>query len=161
MKGAEPAQTRDHIFFTPKVKETLLTTHEQKCSSEVKREGASPHSKWCQPTHRPLARIHLGNRCTCTSGRILRKTKYWFITRQSKMIGQRRPGRNAPRDSNNHEGMTVWTLPMCLFTCTAFPPNKHFTSFTPFCRFMEIHFYRNQWARVLSLRSCDPGGLVA
>ena len=30
--------------------------------------------------------------------------------------------------------------PMCLFTCTAFPPNKHFASSTS--RFMGIHFYR-------------------
>ena len=28
--------------------------HMLKGSSEVKREGAPPHSKWCQPTYRPL-----------------------------------------------------------------------------------------------------------
>ena len=48
------AQIRDHIFLIREVKETFPTTHAQKGSSEVKREGASPHSKGCQPTHRPL-----------------------------------------------------------------------------------------------------------
>ena len=40
-----PAQIRDHIFLILKVKETFPTTHAQKGSLEVKREGASLHSK--------------------------------------------------------------------------------------------------------------------
>ena len=36
-------EIKDHIFL--KVKETVLTTHVQKGSLEVKREGTSPHSK--------------------------------------------------------------------------------------------------------------------
>ena len=32
--------------------------------------------------------------------------------------------------------------PMCLSTRTCFPPNKHFTCFTTFCLYVEIHFYR-------------------
>ena len=49
-----PGQIREHVFLIPEVKETFPTAREQKGSSEVKREGASPHSKSCQPTHRPL-----------------------------------------------------------------------------------------------------------
>ena len=30
-----------------------MTTHAQEFSSEVKREGAPPHIKWCQSTHKP------------------------------------------------------------------------------------------------------------
>lgn len=32
--------------------------------------------------------------------------------------------------------------PMCLSTCTFFPPKKHFPCFTTFCLYVEILFYR-------------------
>ena len=42
-----PAQVkvRDSLFLILKVKETFLTIYAQKSTSEVKREGASPHNK--------------------------------------------------------------------------------------------------------------------
>lgn len=51
-----PAQInyRDHVFLILELKETIPTIHVQKDSSEVKKEGVSPHSKQCQPTHRLL-----------------------------------------------------------------------------------------------------------
>ena len=45
-----------------------------------------------------------------------------------------------------------------LSTQTLFPSNKHFTCFTSFHLFMEIHFYSQQ-ARALSLAT-DSHGLV-
>ena len=51
---------RDNIFLFLEVKKTFLTIHAQKGSLEVKREGASPHSKRCQPTLGRFTRIHLG-----------------------------------------------------------------------------------------------------
>ena len=36
---------KDHIFLILEVKEIFLTTHVQKGSLEVKKGGASPHSK--------------------------------------------------------------------------------------------------------------------
>ena len=32
------------------------------------------------------------------------------------------------------------SLPVCLSICTLFAPNKHFTCFTTFLLYMEIHF---------------------
>ena len=49
-KELNPSQTQDHTFLTlkeVKVKETFLSTHEQKSAVEVKKE-------WCQPTQSPL-----------------------------------------------------------------------------------------------------------
>ena len=40
-----PAQKKDLIFLIPKVKEIFLTKYVQKVSLEVKKGGASPHSK--------------------------------------------------------------------------------------------------------------------
>ena len=64
-------------------------------------------------------------------------------------------------DSNYHEGVTLsLSLPVCLSTCTLFPPNKHFTFFTTFYLFVDIYFYKAagpwpcHWPLV-------PGGLVA
>ena len=53
----------------------------------------------------------------------------------------------------------VWlslSPPLCLCTCTLFPPNKHLTCFTTFCLYVEIHFYAVdgpgpcQWSRIQS-----------
>ena len=41
----EQIRGKNYIFLILVVKETFLTVHVQKGSSEVKREGASPHSK--------------------------------------------------------------------------------------------------------------------
>ena len=75
-------------------------------------------------------------------GNILR---YGLWTRQINMIGQRKPRKVATwKYFKLLWGCNSVTLslnpPMCLFTCTAFPPNKHFTSSTS--RFMGIHFDR-------------------
>ena len=66
-------------------------------------------------------RIYLG--CVCKHGRVLRCTKYGLWTRQIKMIGQRKTGRNAlskrfkpPHKPNS--GALPLSLPMCLFTRT-------------------------------------------
>ena len=83
--------------------------------------------------------------------------------RQSKMIGQRKPGRNAPYKwfkLPTRARLSLWVHPCCLSTWTLFPPNKHFTCFTMFCLYVEIHFYTadvtgpRHWPLV-------PGGLVA
>ena len=47
-----------------------------------------------------------------------------------------------------------------LFTRTLFPPIKHFTCFTIFHLFVEIHFYKASGPGALSLATV-PGGLVA
>ena len=64
-------------------------------------------------------------------------------------------------DSNYHKGATLsLSPPMCLPTRTLFPPNKHFTCFTTFHLYVEIHFFKADgpgpchWPLV-------PGGLVA
>ena len=45
-------------------------------------------------------------------------------------------------DSNYHGGATLsLSPPVCLSTRTLFPPNKHFTCFTTFHLYVEIHFY--------------------
>ena len=67
------------------------------------------------------------------------------------MISQRKP-RKMPHisDSNYHEGRTLsLSPPVCLSTCTLFPPNKHFVSLLS--AFMGIHFCKAVWARALSL----------
>ena len=33
-------------------------------------------------------------------------------------------------------------LPVCLSTPTLFPANKHFSDFTTFCLYVEMHFYK-------------------
>ena len=38
-------EIKDHVFLILKVKETVPTTHAQKGSLKVKREGVLPHSK--------------------------------------------------------------------------------------------------------------------
>ena len=43
--GPSQIKDRDHILLILEVKETFPTTCAQKGSSEVKREGASPHNK--------------------------------------------------------------------------------------------------------------------
>ena len=46
-------------------------------------------------------------------------------------------------DSNCQEGVTLSeSAHVCLFTCTLFPPNKHFTCFATFLLFVEILFYK-------------------
>ena len=60
-------------------------------------------------------------------------------------------------DSNYHEGRTLpLSPPVCLSTCTLFPPNKHFTCFTT-CRLCGNSFLQSRRARALSLVT----GLVA
>ena len=53
----------------------------------------------------------------------------------NKMIGQRKPGRNAPKSySNYYYGRTLsLSLPVCLPKHALFPPNKQLTCFTAFC----------------------------
>ena len=44
-------------------------------------------------------------------------------------------------DLNYHEGLTPsLSLPVCLFTYTLFPSNKHLICFTTFHLFVEIYF---------------------
>ena len=59
-------------------------------------------------------------RDACTHGRILRYTKYELWTRQIKMIGQRKTGRNTPHKwlklaGGFNSGTLPLKLPMCLF----------------------------------------------
>ena len=63
-------------------------------------------------------------------GRFLRYTKYGLRTRQTKMIGQRKPRSNP----DYHEGATLsLSPPVCLPTHSIlFPPNKYFTCLTIF-----------------------------
>ena len=61
-----------------------------------KREGAPPQSKWCHPTHSPLHWEPSWLRDARTHGRTLRYTKHGLRTRQVKMIGRSKPGRNVP-----------------------------------------------------------------
>ena len=90
-----PAQIkdRDHTFLILKVKETFPTI--QFLESQ---KGRGYHqSRWCQPACRLLHwNSILAKRRTCTPGGILRYSKYRLRTNQSKMTGQRKPGRNAP-----------------------------------------------------------------
>ena len=65
----------------------------------------------------------LAKRCVRKHGRVLWCTKYGLWTRQIKMIGQRKTGRNAlskrfkpPHGPNS--GTLPLSLPMCLFTRT-------------------------------------------
>ena len=49
------------------------------------------------------------------------------------------------RDSNYHRNATLsLSPPVCLSTRTPFPPNKHFTCFTTFHFFVEIHFLQSR-----------------
>ena len=80
---------RDHIFLILQVKETFPTTHAQK--------GRSVTHIVVGDVNLPTgltARIHL--RDAHAQGRSLRKTKCGLRARQSKMTGQRKPGRNTP-----------------------------------------------------------------
>ena len=53
-------------------------------------------------------------------------------------------------DSNYHEGMAIsLSPPVCLSTCTLFPPNKCFTWFTTFHFFVEIHFLQSHMGQGL------------
>ena len=71
------------------------------------------------------------------------------------MIGQRKPGRNASykwfKLTQGHNSLSEPTH-VCLFTCTIFPPNKHFTCFTIF-RLCGNSFLQRWRARALSLAS--------
>ena len=76
----------------------------------------SPHSKLCQLSRGLSARIHVTKRCAHTHGRNLRHTKYRL--RQSKMIGQRKSGRNAKFKLPQMLNSLSLSLPICLSTCT-------------------------------------------
>ena len=57
----------------------------------------------------------------------------------------------------------VWlslSPPLCLCTCTLFPPNKHLTCFTTFCLYVEIHFCTAEGPGPCH-RPLVPSGLVA
>ena len=79
---------RPHIFCS-RSQETSSTIHVQKRllggQRGVMSRDALPRCLF--------SRIHLG---MCTHGKILRYTKHGVWTRQIKIIGQRKPGRNAP-----------------------------------------------------------------
>ena len=64
-------------------------------------------------------------------------------------------------DLSCHEGVTLsLSPPLCLCTGTLFPPNKHFTRFTTFCLYVEIHFCTADGPGPCH-RPLVPGGLVA
>ena len=71
----------------------LLTTHAQKGSLEVK-TGVMPSGQIYPQAS--LVESILAKRYTRTHGKILRYTRYGLWTRQIKMIGPRKPRRNAP-----------------------------------------------------------------
>ena len=57
------------------------------------------------------------------------------------MIGQRKPGRNAPcKQFKPPRGHKSQSLPVCLSTHTLFPSNKHFTCFNTFPIFVGTLF---------------------
>ena len=130
-----------------------------------KREGAPPHSKWCQLPIALFTRIHLGWE-TCTH------------TGEDPEINQIRTQNQAKQDDWSKETrkkcpikliQTATRVQISLSEparvsihtyCTHFPPNKHFSCFTTFCLYVEIHFFIADrpgpchWPLV-------PGGLVA
>ena len=64
-------------------------------------------------------------------------------------------------DSNDHEGATLSLSPPArLSTRTLSPPNKHFTCFTTFRLYVEIHFYTVDGPGPRH-RPLVPGGLGA
>ena len=98
---------------------TSATTYAQKASLEVKEE-------WCQEMLYPQSfavESIFTKMCMCTQERSLRYTKYGLCTRQIKMIGQRKPERNAPYKlfklpQRCDLGTLVLSLPVYLSTCT-------------------------------------------
>ena len=82
----------DHIFLIPKVRRPPQPHTHKKCSLEAKGE-------LCQVMFHPYAFVRdsiLAKRCVCTLERILRYTTYALWTKQIRMIGQRKLGRNTP-----------------------------------------------------------------
>ena len=97
--------------------------------------------------------------CVCTRWRILRYTKYGPWTRQIKMIGQRKPRRNAPykwfKLPWRQESLCPCVYPHPLYS---FPPNKHFSYFTTFPLYGNS-FLQSQRARTSSLTTAlAPSG---
>ena len=92
IEGGGWALPRPHISYCPN-QETSPTTHTWKRLLGDQRGFMSRDTPYSDAFS--LKSI-LTKRCVCTHWRILRYAKYELRTRQIKMIGQRKPRRNAP-----------------------------------------------------------------
>ena len=91
-----------------------------------------------------FTRNYLAERWTRTLGRTQSKTKFGLWARQTRWLarGSHKEMCNI-NDSNYHEHVILSeSAHVSLFTHTLFPPNKHFTCFTTFHLYVEIHFYK-------------------
>ena len=101
----------------------------------------------------------LAKRRACTHGRILRYTKYGLWTRQIKVTGQRKTGRNASckwfKPPQGHNSGTVpLSLPVCLSIQTVLFSLLINTLFASLISvFVEMLFCKTQWLGPLSLIS--------
>ena len=93
----------------------------------------------------PLARIHFGSEMHMHTWEDPKTKQTQTQNWQSKMIDQRKPTKYALHKWFKPTGeCNSFSKFACvyLFTHTLFPPKKHFTFFTTFCFFVEIHFHK-------------------
>ena len=99
----------------------------------------SSKGEWCQGMVYPYAfwvESIFAKSCVSTHERTLRCTKYGLWTRQMKMIGQRKLGRNAPWKQFKPPQVRAQRLSLrvslCVYHmyCSLFPPNKYLTCFS-------------------------------
>lgn len=82
-------------------------------------------------------------RCACASGKTVRYTQHRLRAQQSKVTGQREPGRNTPRKGFKLRGCSSLAEPPCVSKRTLLPSiNKSLTVFNIFHLFCQILLQR-------------------
>lgn len=91
-------------------------------------------------------------RCACALGRTVRYTLLRLRTQQSKVTGQREPGRNTPCKGFKLRGCNSLSEPSCVCAQVyPLPSNKPLTCFNIFQLFCQILFLQRRLARTFSL----------
>ena len=134
---------RPHIPHSPSQGELPDYTHTERLLEGQKRRGAPPHSKWCQPTHRPLrwnpswlrdAHAHMGGPWNKPNTDSEPGKARWLAKGNPEEMPH-------VRDSNYHEGATLsLSPPVCAYSHVLFFPliNTFLVSLL-FCLFVEIY----------------------